>query len=236
MASDERHNICVIDDDLDYAQFVQRYLTAVGHNVRAYTTPQAFMADLGALDSDIYLIDLMLPGMDGIDLVSMVRAHCEAGIIVVSGRMGPDAFTTALAAGADMFINKPVRADQIAQAITALRRRLRLTEKAPVAPSWSLDLGRGLLRAPDGEEIKLGAMEQRIVTALAEAGGEGHSRGELAGLAQVAPSPDDRNLDAAVFRLRRKIEERTGKLSPIVTRHGKGYALSSPIRVKSNGS
>ncbi len=232
MASDEWHNICVIDDDIDYTQFVQRYLTAVGHNVQAYTTPQAFMADLDALDSDIFLIDLMLPGMDGIDLVSMVRAHCEAGIIVVSGRMGPDAFTTALAAGADMFINKPVRADQIAQAITALKRRLRLAEKAPPEPSWSLDQSWGLLRAPDGEEIKLGAMEQRIVTALAEAGSEGHSRGELARLARVAPSPDDRNLDAAVFRLRRKIEERTSKLSPIVTRHGKGYVFSGPIRIK----
>ena len=95
MSTDERHNICVIDDDVDFTQFVQRYLTAVGHTVRAYTTPQAFLSDLPALDSDIFLVDLMLPGMDGIDLVSLIRAHCEAGIIVVSGRMGADAFTTA---------------------------------------------------------------------------------------------------------------------------------------------
>lgn len=235
MATVERHNICVVDDDIDYTQFVQRYLTAVGHNVRAYTTPQAFMVDLDALDSDIFLIDLMLPGMDGIDLVSLVRAHCEAGIIVVSGRMGPDAFTTALAAGADMFINKPVRADQLAQAITALKRRLRLTEKAQSAPSWTLEQSSGLLRAPDGSDVKLGAMEQRILIALAEAGTEGHSRAELARLAKVAPSIDDRNLDAAVFRLRRKIEERTGTMSPIVTRHGKGYALSTPIRINAEG-
>lgn len=235
MASDVRHNICVIDDDIDYTQFLERYLTAVGHSVRAYTTPQAFMADFDALHSDIFLIDLMLPGMDGIDLVSLVRSHCEAGIIVVSGRMGPDAFTTALAAGADMFINKPVRADQIVQAITSLKRRLRLTEKPLLAPTWTLDQTTGLLRSPDGEEIKLGAMEQRILIALAEAGIEGHSRTDLARFAKVAPSIEDRNLDAAVFRLRRKIEERTTKLSPIVTRHGKGYALSAPIRISTDG-
>ena len=235
MSTDERHNICVIDDDVDFTQFVQRYLTAVGHTVRAYTTPQAFLSDLPALDSDIFLVDLMLPGMDGIDLVSLIRAHCEAGIIVVSGRMGADAFTTALAAGADMFINKPVRADQIAQAITALKRRLRLTEKPPPTPSWSLDPNRSMLRAPEGEEIKLGAMEQRILIALAQAGGEGHSRSEVARLAEVAPSTDDRNLDAAMFRLRRKIEERTGKLAPIATRHGKGYMLSAPVRIDHGG-
>ena len=235
MASDERHNICVIDDDIDYTQFVQRYLTAVGHNVQAYTTPQAFLADVDTLNSDIFLVDLMLPGMDGIELVSLVRAHCEAGIIVVSGRMGPDAFTTALAAGADMFINKPVRADQLAQAIAALKRRMQSVAKAAPTPSWSLDQSRGVLSAPDGEQVKLGAMELRIIMALAQAGAEGHSREELVQAAQIAPSPYDRNLDAAVFRLRRKIEERTGKLSPIVTRQGKGYVLSSPISIASTG-
>ncbi len=224
------HNICVIDDDEEYTLFVRRYLSSVGHTVRAYTTAQEFLADAEALNCDIFLVDLMLPGMDGIDLVSMIRANGDAGIIVVSGRMGADAFTTALAAGADMFVNKPVRADQIAQAIASLSRRLAPGTARRDVP-WSLDCTKGVLTAPGGDEIKLGPLEQRIVIALAQAADKGRSRAELAQIAQVAPSADDRNLDAAMFRLRRKIESATGKPSPIITMHGKGYAVTGTIEL-----
>lgn len=224
------YDICVIDDDEEFTRFVERYLAAVGHRVRGFVSPTQFLAEPAALRSDIFLVDLMLPDLDGIDLVSMIRANGEAGIIVVSGRMGPDAFTTALAAGADMFINKPVRADQLAQAIVSLSRRL--GGKASVdVPDWELNLSSGTLLAPTGEAIKLGQLEQRILATLATAGEAGCNRAELARSADVAPSADDRNLDAAMFRLRRKIEGRTGKLSPVQTLHGKGYALSAPVSV-----
>ncbi len=230
MNSTSRHDIAVIDDDEEFTRFVERYLAAVGHRVRGYISPQEFLAEPEGLLCDIFLVDLMLPGLDGIDLVSMIRASGEAGIIVVSGRMGPDAFTTALAAGADMFINKPVRADQLAQAIASLSRRL--GEKSPpAAAGWILNLSAGALMAPSGDVIKLGQLEQRILAVLAQYGEEGCNRSELAKTAQVAPSADDRNLDAAMFRLRRKIETRTGKVSPVLTLHGKGYALSSPMSV-----
>ena len=224
------HSICVIDDDEEFTQFVERYLTAVGHQVRGYVSPQSFLAEPAALSCDIFLVDLMLPGIDGIDLVSMIRATGQAGIIVVSGRMGPDAFTTALAAGADMFINKPVRADQLAQAINSLSRRLG-QNSAPVAQGWVLNLTDGSLIPPSGEVIKLGHLEQRILALLAQAGEAGCNRRDLATAADVAPSADDRNLDAAMFRLRRKIEQRIGKPSPVLTMHGKGYGLSASISV-----
>lgn len=224
------HDICVIDDDEEFTSFVSRYLTSVGHIVRGYVTPQDFLADPVALQSDIFLVDLMLPGIDGIDLVSLIRANGDAGIIVVSGRMGADAFTAALAAGADMFVNKPVRADQIAQAINSLGRRLGGVAKAP-SLVWRLDVGKGLLISPRGQEIRLGPLEQSIVAALAGAGDGGCSRAQLAELSEVAPSADHRNLDAAMFRLRRKIESATGKPSPIATLHGKGYGLNAPLEV-----
>ena len=88
-----------------------------------------------------------------------------------------------------------------------------------------------IVTAPGGDEIKLGPLEQRIVIALAQAADKGRSRAELAQIAQVAPSADDRNLDAAMFRLRRKIESATGKPSPIITMHGKGYAVTGTIEL-----
>lgn len=219
------HSICVIDDDEEFTQFLDRYLTSVGHSVRSYFSPASLLADPGGLQSDIFLVDLMLPGMDGIDLVSLIRANGDAGIIVVSGRMGPDAFTTALAAGADMFVNKPARADQLAQAITSLGRRLGRVS-SNFNKTWLLNHIEMSLTAPTGEVIRLGMLEVRILTALVNAGDAGCTRADLAQMSKVAPSADDRNLDAAMFRLRRKIERRTGKPGPVMTLHGKGYALA----------
>lgn len=228
VSSKSNHKICVIDDDQEFTRFVERYLTAVGHQVRGFVSPQDFLAEVGALDHDIFIVDLMMPNVDGIDLVSMIRANGDAGIIVVSGRMGADAFTTALAAGADMFVNKPVRADQLAQAIASLSRRL--GKGAVLSPqSWIFNEAEGELTSPYGEIVKLGPLEQRIISVLAKAGDAGCSRPDLARLSRVAPSAEDRNLDAAMFRLRRKIESCTGKQPPIATLHGKGYALSAPI-------
>lgn len=225
------YGICIIDDDEEFTEFVKRYLSAVGHRVQGFVSPQSFLSEPQALHSDIFIVDLMLPGMDGIDLVSLIRANGDAGIIVVSGRMGADAFTTALAAGADMFVNKPVRADQLAQAITSLSRRMKGAPSVSALRGWVLNQTDGSLTAPSGEVIKLGPLEQRIVAVLAEAGESGCNRSDLARMSGVAPSVDDRNLDAAMFRLRRKIESSTGKPSPISTMHGKGYGLSAEIRV-----
>jgi len=230
MSTEGKRDVCIIDDDEEFTRFVTRYLTSIGHKVRAYVAPEAFVQDPRSLGANIYLVDLMLPGIDGIDLVSRIRAHGDAGIIVVSGRMGPDAFTTALAAGADMFVNKPVRADQIAQAIASLGWRLNAGKK-PAANLWTLDVADSLLVSPAGDKIRLGPLEQRILIALGEGDEEGYDRSELARVSQIAPSADDRNLDAAVFRLRRKIENITGKPSPIVTRHGRGYSFSQELNV-----
>jgi DNA-binding response OmpR family regulator len=230
MSAPARREVCIIDDDEEFTNFVSRYLTSVGHTVRAHTAPDGFLADPDALGANIYLVDLMLPDIDGIDLVSMIRANGDAGIIVVSGRMGPDAFTTALAAGADMFVNKPVRADQIAQAIASLGWRLSAGQKAAES-AWALDAKDGILISPAGERIRLGPLEQRILVALGGGGEEGYDRAELARISQIAPSTDDRNLDAAMFRLRRKIENITEKPSPIITRHGKGYSFSQELKL-----
>ncbi len=229
MSQTSGKKICVLDDDVEFTSFAQRYLTSVGHDVVSYTSPRDFLADPKALTADIYLIDLMLPDFDGIDIVSLIRANGDAGVIVISGKMGPDAFTSALAAGADMFINKPVRADQIAQAILSLGRRLSISDRT--SDGWILDRDRNILKAPTGETIRLGKLEQRILSALAKAGADGHERSALAKLIEIAPSADDRNLDAAIFRLRRKIEASTGLPAPILTRHGKGYGFSGPLNV-----
>lgn len=217
-------SVCVVEDDDDFVSFLTRYLEARGCCVHAFGSAEAFLAQPAALAAEFFLIDLMLPGADGVDLIGMIRARSQAGIIVISGRMGPDAFSSALAAGADMFINKPVRFDQVYQAILSVNRRL--GPQPGARGRWSFDRQTGELTAPTGSVVGLTASEQRLLARLLMADGNAVTRAELAEAADVVPSKDDRNLDAAMFRMRRKIEQHTREPAPVRTVHGTGYALA----------
>lgn len=215
-------SVCVVDDDEDFVSFLTRYLEARGCQVMAFASAEAFLGSPAALAAGFFLIDLTLPGTDGVDLIGMIRAHSHAGIIVISGRMGPDAFSSALAAGADMFINKPVRFDQVYQAVVSITRRL--GPKPVSRGQWTFRIRGGCLVSPSGNEVTLTATEQKMFVRLLVEGGAAVSRQTLAEAAEIMPSKDDRNLDAAMFRMRRRIEQQTREPAPIKTIHGSGYA------------
>lgn len=217
-------SVCIVDDDNDYVAYLERYLAARGCSVLAFSSAEAFLEAPDALWSEFFLLDLTLPGADGVDLIAMIRAHSDAGIVVISGRMGPDAFSNALATGADMFINKPVRFDQVYQSIVSVSRRL----KAPPREQkrWVFDPRSASLTCPSGQQALLTPTEAKLVGCMLLAEGAPVRRNELADAAGIVQAKDDRNLDAAVFRLRRHIEEQTNQPAPLKTVHGVGYAMT----------
>lgn len=217
-------SVCIVDDDHDYVAYLERYLVARGCSVLAYASAEEFVDSPEAMSCDFFLLDLTLPGADGVDLIVMIRAHSQAGIVVISGRMGPDAFSNALATGADMFINKPVRFDQVYQAILSVSRRT-MTHKQKPKP-WIFDARKAALTCPSGQQASLTPTEAKLVACLMrDPDGSPLARDELAAAAGIAQSKDDRNLDAAMFRLRRHIEDQTNQPAPLKTVHGVGYAL-----------
>jgi DNA-binding response OmpR family regulator len=216
-------SICIVDDDHDYVAYLERYLVARGCSVLTYASAEEFVDAPEAMSSDFFLLDLTLPGADGVDLIVMIRANSHAGIVVVSGRMGPDAFSNALASGADMFINKPVRFDQVYQAILSVSRRTAPNNAEP--KSWVFDARNATLTSPSGQQASLTPTEARLVACLLVDNDGPLARNVLADAAGIAQSKDDRNLDAAMFRLRRHIEDQTNQPAPLKTVHGVGYAL-----------
>jgi two-component system, OmpR family, response regulator len=217
-------SVCIVDDDHDYVAYLERYLVARGCSVLTYASAEDFVDAPEAMSCDFFLLDLTLPGADGVDLIVMIRAHSQAGIVVISGRMGPDAFSNALATGADMFINKPVRFDQVYQAILSVSRRTVGQEKKP--KPWIFDARKATLTCPSGQQASLTPTEAKLVACLMrESDGGPLARDELASAAGIAQSKDDRNLDAAMFRLRRHIEDQTNQPAPLKTVHGVGYAM-----------
>ncbi len=217
-------SICLIDDDSDFVAFLSKCFEARGCTVMTFDSAEAFLETPKAMDMPFFLVDLTLPGADGVDLVGMIRAQGQAGIIVISGRMGPDAFSSALAAGADMFINKPVRFDQVHQAILSVTRRIGTTGLA--SGRWMYDETVGLLRSPTGNKARLTKTERKIIGALLAAHGTVVDRPTLAKAGNIVASKDDRNLDAAMFRMRRRIEQTTRAPAPFRTVHGSGYAAT----------
>lgn len=223
-------NICIVDDDQDFVGFLADYLKLRGSQCSVFWSAEALM-QIGGFDQyDFFILDLGLPGIDGVDLTTLIRARSSAGILIVSGRLGPDAFNSALAAGADMFVNKPVRFDQVYHAIQSIWRRF--AEPRARSNHWVISNDSSMLVSPLGQEVSLTPAECRLLQRLRKAGREAVSRAELADAAGIVSSPDHRNLDAAVFRLRRKIEREAKSPSPFRTVHGIGYQLSEDIEAE----
>ena len=223
-------SICIVDDDEDFTSFLAEYLSLKGCSCDIFVSAEALLQkhDFGCYD--FFILDLGLPGIDGVDLTTLIRAHSSAGILIISGRLGPDAFNSALAAGADMFINKPVRFDQVLHATQSIWRRF--GNPRARSASWVIlqDLTR--LVSPTGEAVSLSPYEGRLLDHLRQAGGEAVSRSDLAAAVSGAGGEDHRNLDATFFRLRRKIERDARQQSPFRTVHGVGYQLAEAIECR----
>jgi two-component system OmpR family response regulator len=221
--------ICIVDDDSDFVEFLGQYLSVRGLAAKGFATAEALLKSEDIASSDFFILDLGLPGIDGVDLITLLRARTDAGILVISGRMGPDAFNSALSAGADMFINKPIRFDQVYNAIASVCRRM--SSRSIGNSPWRLLVKRSELVAPDGSAVSLTPVELKILHRLFEDRSDVVTRQQLADAAGIITSGDDRNLDSAIFRLRRKIEKETSQPSPLKTVHGLGYQIFKPIEI-----
>lgn len=222
-------NICIVDDDGDFVEFLGQFLNARGLEAKGFGSAEALLKSFDFSAFDFFILDLGLPGIDGVDLITLIRQHSSAGILVISGRMGADAFNSALAAGADMFVNKPVRFDQVYNAIASVCRRM--TMQSDRSASWTLDGSRSQFVSPKGSIVDLTAIELMILHRLCAEPTTPISRQDLAEAAGLVQSVDDRNLDSAIFRLRRKIESVTGRPSPLKTLHGFGYQVTDAVEV-----
>lgn len=221
---------CIVDDDREFVEFLVDYLRARGAEALGWQSAEAFIEADRVTEFDFFIFDLNLGRIDGVDLIALIRAQTNKGILVVSGRMGPDAFNSALAAGADMFVNKPVRFDQIYHAVASVARRTG-AELVHRERPWVLDPDEGRLVSPEGNEVALSPVETRILATLHSAGTTPVQRARFLE-SSLDTAGAHRNLDAAIFRLRRKVEAETGARPPFRTVHAFGYQLLELMALK----
>ena len=220
--------LALVDDDTEYCEFLAQHLRNQGVNVQAYGDSSDLLADIEPYRFDFYVLDLMLPGVDGAELIRILRKRTQAGVLIVSGRLGPEVFAEVINAGADMYLTKPVTFEQVELAVRAVHRRIMATTKT--ATAWKLDSHRNLLLAPDGQTVDLSPTDLVLMQCFLKANGDVVSREhirELLGHTSAADS--DNSLHATIYRLRRRIERVTPLAVPLQSQQKVGYQFRAPL-------
>jgi two-component system, OmpR family, response regulator len=218
--------LALIDDDAEYGQYLAAYLRSQGIDVQLYADSNLLLADPGAFGHEFYIVDLMLPGLDGVELIKRLRLRSRAGVLVVSGRLAPDVFANVVHAGADMYLAKPVQFEQVLLAVQAVHRR---SLQLPEVP-WRLEREARELVAPDGARVGLSDADLLLLDCFLHAGGAVVPREAL--LQRLGRLPEDGAhdpLNATIFRLRRRIERATPLPMPVQSRSRQGYCFSAPL-------
>ena len=220
--------LALVDDDTEYSEFLAQHLRNQGVDVQAYGDSSDLLADLEPYRFDFYVLDLMLPGVDGAELIRILRKRTQAGVLIVSGRLGPEVFAEVINAGADMYLTKPVTFEQVELAIRAVHRRIMTTAKT--ATAWKLDGRRSVLTAPDGQLVELSPTDLLVMQCFLKAQGEVVSRDHIRELLGYTSATDsDNSLHATIYRLRRRIERVTPLAVPLQSQQKVGYQFRAPL-------
>ncbi len=178
---------------------------------------------------DVVILDIALPDGDGYCLARDIRSKLNCGIIMLTAHGDTESRVRGFESGADIYLVKHTALREIAAAVHSLLRRLPKEFPAKeTTKAWVLDAVGWVLRAPDGQAIRLTATEKIFVEALMESTGKPCSREELASaLSRRQTNFENRHLDAVASRLRRKITNHTNTEAPIKSVYGIGYSFSA---------
>lgn len=221
-------NLALIDDDPEYAEFLAQYLQELGMRVDVFSDSNDLLVHADPYSYQFYVVDLTLPGINGVDLIKLLRRRTSVGVVVVSGRLAPEVFKDVISAGADMYLTKPVQFEQVALAIKAVQRRIGVVGQ--VQGEWRLERRTGQLVAPDGARVDLSDIDQALMECFLEASGEVVSRDALRHcIGRLVESDNTDGLNATIYRLRRRIERATPLLVPLQSRSRVGYVFKAPL-------
>ena len=226
----EQRTVLVVDDEEAIAEAVRKRLESEGYRVEvAFDGPEAIRLH-GEVSPDLVVLDLMLPGMDGLEVCREIQRDGWTPVLMLTARTEETDKVAGFAAGADDYLTKPFSLRELAVRVRAIIRRMDNIRTAK--PSGPVEHD-GLLIDPqrrrtvlDGEEVPLTPLEFEILATLAAEPGVVLSREQL--MDRVWGYRDyagGRVVDSHVARIRRKLEEDGNEPRFIRTVHGVGYAF-----------
>jgi len=235
--SDIEAHILIVDDDERIRSLLQKFLVRHGFFVSTARDAAHARRVLAGLDFDLIVMDVMMPGEDGVSLTRDLRKTSRVPILLLTAKGETDDRITGLEAGADDYLAKPFEPKELLLRLNAILRRMPETEAAELAPkvlrlgAIQYDIDRGEMWL-DQELVRLTSTESQLMRIFAATPGEPISRTQLvaelgrAGGGAGSSHSQDRAVDVQITRLRRKIEADPKQPRYLQTVRGAGYMLS----------
>jgi two-component system response regulator RegX3 len=226
-----RERILIVEDEPAIADAVEYALKAEGFDVEAVDDGTAALAQARARPYDLLVLDLMLPGLSGIEVCRQLRDESPVPILMLTAKDAEVDRVLGLEVGADDYVTKPFSVPELVARVRALLRRRELDTRQAVAKfrvgELELDLAKHEARL-DGEQIPLTAFELKLLALLAGDPERVFSRSEIMRhLWDSSYVGDERACDLHVSNIRRKIERDPARPERLVTVRGSGYKLQA---------
>jgi two-component system, OmpR family, response regulator len=235
---DSTPHIAVVDDHTVIRELVGRYLAEHGFRVSTAESAAAFRRLHARSAFDLVVLDVMMPGEDGLSLCRELRATSDMPVILLTAVVEETERVVGLEMGADDYVTKPFNPRELLARIKAVLRRAHsmpprratLRARAVRFDGWTLDVGRREVTGDDGVAVPLSTAEFRLLSVFVEHPGMVLTRDQLLDLA-VGRSADvfDRTIDNQVSRLRKKIERDPKRPAIIKTHWGGGYSFTAKV-------
>jgi len=229
--------VLVVDDDPQVGELLGSYLGTRGFRVATAASGTQMRERLQREPFDLVLLDLGLPGEDGLHLTGWLREHWHGAIIIVTGRGEAVDRVVGLELGADDYVAKPFDLREMLARVRAVLRRAPLQTNGPGGGSvlcfagFRLDTKARTLRRETGEDVPLTNGEYELLLAFVQAPHKVQSRDELLNATHGRDAgPYDKTIDVQVVRLRRKIERDAAQPDLIKAVRGAGYVWTADVR------
>jgi two-component system OmpR family response regulator len=231
-------HILVVDDDPEIRHLLKTYLEKNGYRVATAAEGGGMWQALEHSHIDLIVLDLMLPGTDGMELCRNLRVRSKIPVIMLTARGDEMDRILGLEMGADDYLPKPFSARELLARIKVILRRVRDMPIDPLADApeklafsgWTLDTRTQHLHSPDDLVVPLSSAEYRLLHVLLAHPNRALTRDQLLDLTQGRESgPYDRSIDVLVGRLRKHLRDDAKQPTLIKTVRGRGYLLASKV-------
>lgn len=232
-------HVLVVDDDPAVRELLCEYLAENDVRVTAVASGTAMTEVLDTQAIDLVLLDLRLPGEDGMQLARTLRERASVPIVLLTGKKDEADRVMGLELGADDYVTKPFSPRELLARIRAVLRRYQVqatlperdnTRRAYRFAGWELNLRTRRLITPEGQTLELSNGEFSLLAAFCAAPQRVLSRDQLLSMSRLHEAEVyDRTIDVQILRLRRKIEAEPSRPRFIVTQRGAGYVFDAPV-------
>lgn len=223
--------IAIVEDHLDLREELVYFLNKRGHSSYGVSNGIELAQSMARENPELVLLDIGLPGEDGISLAKKLSENSGLSIVMLTARSGSEDRVQSYEAGADTYLVKPVNYRELEAVIQRAAMRLRTADEH--VECWQLTPRERVLTAANGVKVPLTMTETRFLSAMFSRHEKIASRQQLVEVLGVDfLAYDDRRIEVGISRLRKKVQDTTGIPLPVKACRNMGYSFNAPCAIR----